>query len=52
MTDNEILTNEILCIKRRASGKCNGGTDCNTCDLIMNEAEIIKNALIKMYNSL
>lgn len=42
MTDNEILTNEILCIKRRASGKCNGGTDCNTCDLIMNETEIIK----------
>lgn len=41
MTDNEIIANEILCIRRRASGKCNGGTDCNTCDLLMNETEII-----------
>ena len=42
MTDNEIIANEILCIRRRASGRCNGGTDCNTCDLLMNETEIIK----------
>ena len=42
MNDNEIFLNEIACIKRRASGKCNGGTDCNTCDLLMNENEIIK----------
>ena len=41
MTDNEILANEILCIRRRSSGSCNGGTDCNTCDLLMNESEII-----------
>ena len=41
MTDNEIIANEILCIRRRASGRCNGGTDCNTCDLLMNETEII-----------
>ena len=42
MTDNEIFANEILCIRRRASGRCNGGTDCNTCDLLMNEVEIIE----------
>ena len=42
MTDNEIIANEILCIRRRASDRCNGGTDCNTCDLLMNETEIIK----------
>ena len=41
MTDNEIIANEILCIRRRASGRCNGGTDCNTCDLLMNEKDII-----------
>lgn len=42
MTDKEIFANEILCIKRRASGRCNGGTDCNTCDLLMDDTEIIE----------
>lgn len=42
LTDVEIFANEILCIRRRASGICNGGTDCNTCDLLMNEVEIIE----------
>ncbi len=42
MTDKEIFANEILCIRRRASGRCNGGTDCDTCDLLMSEVEIIE----------
>ena len=42
MTDNEIFANEILCIRRRACGRCNGGTDCESCDLLMNETEIIE----------
>lgn len=41
MTDNEIFANEILCIRRRSSGSCNGGTDCNSCDLIMEDSDII-----------
>ena len=41
MTDNEIFETEIKCINRRASGKCNGGTDCYKCDLLMNEKDII-----------
>lgn len=41
MTDNEIFETEIKCINRRASGKCNGGTDCCKCDLLMNEKDII-----------
>ena len=41
MTDTEIFQNEIACIKRRSAGECNGGTDCNTCDLLMNEGDII-----------
>ena len=41
MTDNEIFANEILCIRRRATGRCNGGTDCCNCDLRMDETEII-----------
>ena len=42
MTDKEIFANEILCIMRRAVGRCNGGTDCNTCDLLMDETKIIE----------
>ena len=41
MTDNEIIETEIKCINRRANGKCNGGTDCCKCDLLMNEKDII-----------
>lgn len=41
MTDNEIFETEIKCINRRANGKCNGGTDCCKCDLLMNEKDII-----------
>ena len=41
MTDNEIFETEIKCINRRASGKCNGGTDCCKCDLLMDEKDII-----------
>ena len=41
MTDNEIFETEIKCINRRSSGKCNGGTDCYKCDLLMNEKDII-----------
>ena len=41
MTDNEIFGTEIKCINRRANGKCNGGTDCCKCDLLMNEKDII-----------
>lgn len=41
MTDNEIFETEIKCINRRVSGKCNGGTDCCKCDLLMNEKDII-----------
>lgn len=41
MTDIEIFENEISCIKRRASGRCNGGVDCCKCDLLMDEKEII-----------
>lgn len=41
MTDNEIFETEIKCINRRSSGKCNGGTDCCNCDLLMNEKDII-----------
>ena len=41
MTDNEIFETEIKCINRRANGKCNGGTDCCKCDLLMDENDII-----------
>ena len=41
MTDNKIFETEIKCINRRANGKCNGGTDCCKCDLLMNEKDII-----------
>lgn len=41
MTDNEIFETEIKCINRRANGKCNGGTDCCKCDLLMDEKDII-----------
>ena len=41
MADNEIFGTEIKCINRRANGKCNGGTDCCKCDLLMNEKDII-----------
>lgn len=41
MIDNEIFETEIKCINRRANGKCNGGTDCCKCDLLMNEKDII-----------
>lgn len=41
MTDTEIFETEIKCINRRSSGKCNGGTDCCKCDLLMNENDII-----------
>ena len=41
MTDNEIFETEIKCINRRANGKCNGGTDCCKCDLLMSEKDII-----------
>lgn len=41
MTDKEIFETEIKCINRRANGKCNGGTDCCKCDLLMNEKDII-----------
>lgn len=37
----EIFETEIKCINRRANGKCNGGTDCCKCDLLMNEKDII-----------
>lgn len=41
MTDKEIFETEIKCINRRANGKCNGGTDCCKCDLLMDEKDII-----------
>ena len=37
----EILENEIRCINRRAQGECNGGNDCQTCDLVLPDVEII-----------
>lgn len=41
MSDVEIFQNEIKCIKRRSEGKCDGGSDCAICDLLMDESEII-----------
>lgn len=41
LTPEEIFENEIKCVKRRSNGQCNGGVDCCTCDLLMNEQDII-----------
>lgn len=36
----EILENETRCIDRRARNKCNGGSDCIKCDLVLTDTEI------------
>ena len=41
MTDKEIFQNEILCVKRRSQGVCNGGSECAECDLLMDDVAII-----------
>lgn len=37
----EVLDNEINCVNRRAKGECNGGSDCQKCDLLLTDTEII-----------
>lgn len=36
----EVLENESRCVSRRARGDCNGGEDCQTCDLVLPDTEI------------
>ena len=36
----EVLENESRCVERRASNKCNGGSDCKNCDLVLTDTEI------------
>ena len=36
----EVLENESRCVERRASNKCNGGSDCKDCDLVLTDTEI------------
>ncbi len=53
MTNNEtiaVLDNETKCVNRRARGECNGGTDCQTCELVLPDYMILSayNKAIKL----
>ncbi len=53
MTNNEaiaVLENEAKCVIKRTNGECNGGIDCQTCELVLPDYMILSayNKAVKM----
>lgn len=48
MTEIDVLKNELKCIKRQNGSICDNKRDCQSCDLVMNDKDIVfayKNAI-------